>query len=257
MPPSPKGGKSQGGKDVPNPETPVVLCESPLSADVAAVPKVESVVFEDECCITAVEDPFAVVSGVWVFQGEVFVPSSPPLSEGVAFGLKNPPLLEGVAFVPTGPLLLEGAAFVPKGLLAEGALELLLLGLPTSTLERPSADGALNTLLLKEPNPEKPIMLGGVPLDASLFAVVLSKMPIELAFGVLPLADEAAEPNRPALGVVFETSLFEDVAFEPKRRGDGVLDVSLLGDTPPLRPEKSRTVDEDVSAPNRFLIERG
>jgi hypothetical protein len=66
----------------------------------------------------------------------------------------------------------------------------------------------------------------------------------------------ALEPNRPPFGVAFETSLLEDVAFEPNRHRDGVLDVSLLGD-PPLEPEKLPTVDEGLVDPNKLLLEGG
>ena len=68
-------------EDVPNPEKPVTLCEGPLSVDVAAVPKTEPVVFGDEGCIAALNIPVAVVLGIWVFQGEGFVPNSPPVVE--------------------------------------------------------------------------------------------------------------------------------------------------------------------------------
>ena len=64
----------------------------------------------------------------------------------------------------------------------------------------------------------------------------------------------ALEPKRPPFGVAFETSLLKDVAFEPKRGRDGVLDVSLLGDTP-LEPEKIPTVDEGLVDPNKLLLE--
>lgn len=70
------------------------------------------------------------------------------------------------------------------------------------------------------------------------------------------MADMALEPNRPPFGVAFETSRLEDVAFEPNRRRDGVLDVSLWGDTP-LEPEKLPTVDEGSADPNKLLHERG
>lgn len=66
----------------------------------------------------------------------------------------------------------------------------------------------------------------------------------------------ALEPNRPPFGVAFETSLFDDVAFEPNRPRDGVLDVSLLGDTP-VKPEKIPTVDEGLVVPNNPLLEGG
>lgn len=68
-------------EDVPNPEKPVALCEDPLSVDVAAVPKTEPVVVEDEGCTAAVEMPVAVVSGIWVIEGEGFVPNSPSVVE--------------------------------------------------------------------------------------------------------------------------------------------------------------------------------
>lgn len=66
----------------------------------------------------------------------------------------------------------------------------------------------------------------------------------------------ALEPNRPLFGVAFETSLLEDVAFEPNRRTDDVLDVLLLGFTP-LEPEKIPTVDEGLVDPNKLLLEGG
>ena len=70
-----------GVKDVPNPEKPVALCEGPLSVDVAAVPKTEPVVVEDEGCTAAVEMPVTVVSRTWMFEGERFVLNSPPVVE--------------------------------------------------------------------------------------------------------------------------------------------------------------------------------
>lgn len=39
-------------------------------------------------------------------------------------------------------------------------------------------------MLLEEPNPEKPVVLGDVALDASLFAIVRKKLTVELAFEV-------------------------------------------------------------------------
>ena len=66
----------------------------------------------------------------------------------------------------------------------------------------------------------------------------------------------ALKSNRPAFGVAFETSLLEDVALEPNTPRDGVLDVSLLGDTP-LEPEKTATVDENLVVPNKLLLEGG
>ena len=69
------------GEDVPNPEKLVALCEGPLSVDVAAVPKTEPVVVEDEGCTAAVEMPVTVVSRTWMFEGERFVLNSPPVVE--------------------------------------------------------------------------------------------------------------------------------------------------------------------------------
>ena len=63
-------------------------------------------------------------------------------------------------------------------------------------------------------------------------------------------------PNRPPFNEAFETPLLEDVAFEPNRPRDGVLDVSVLGDTP-SEPEKIPTVDEDMVVPNKLLLEEG
>jgi len=68
-------------KDVPNWEKPAALCEDPFSVDVAAVPKTELVVVEDEGCTAAVEMPVAMVSGIWVFECEGFVPNSLPVVE--------------------------------------------------------------------------------------------------------------------------------------------------------------------------------
>jgi len=68
--------------------------------------------------------------------------------------------------------MFEEAAFVSKGLLADGALEFLLVGLPLFIPKRPFADGALDSGLLEEPNPETPVVLGDLPLGASLFAVI-------------------------------------------------------------------------------------
>ena len=74
---------------------------------------------------------------------------------------------------------------MPKGLLADGASEPLLLGLLSVIPKRPFADRALDVvLLLEEPNLEKPVVLGGVPLDASLSAAVPKMLPVELAFEI-------------------------------------------------------------------------
>jgi len=64
----------------------------------------------------------------------------------------------------------------------------------------------------------------------------------------------ALEPNRPPFGVAFETLLLEDLAFEPNRSRDGVLNVSLLGDTP-LDPEKIPNVDSGLVDPIKPLLE--
>lgn len=104
----------------------------PNAEDVVAVPKTEPVVVEDEGCTAALEIPVAVVSGTWVFQGEGFVPNSPPVVEE-----------DRDSAVPV-----KETAFVPKGL-ADGALELLLLGLPSFVSNKPFADGALVVGLLK------------------------------------------------------------------------------------------------------------
>jgi len=66
----------------------------------------------------------------------------------------------------------------------------------------------------------------------------------------------ALELNRPPFVVAFETSPLDDVAFEPDRRRDGILDVSLLGDTP-LEPEKIPTVEEGWAVPNKTPLEGG
>ena len=42
-------------------------------------------------------------------------------------------------------------------------------------------DGALDVVLLEEHNPEKAVVLRDVSLDASLFAVLPKKLPIEPA----------------------------------------------------------------------------
>ncbi len=168
-------------EDVPNPEKPVTPCEGPLSADVVAVPKTEPVVVEDEGRTAALEIPLAVVSDVGIFQSEGFLPNSPSVSkEDKKSAISN----ECVGEVNLKVSLFEETAFMPKGLLAEGALELFILGLPSFISKKPFADGALDVVLLEAPSPEKPVVLGDVPLDASLFAVVPKEMPVELAFEV-------------------------------------------------------------------------
>ena len=68
-------------EDVHGPNKPDTPCEGTLSVDVAAVPKIEPVVVEDEGCTAGLKIPVAVVLGVWVFPGEEFVPSTPPVVE--------------------------------------------------------------------------------------------------------------------------------------------------------------------------------
>lgn len=122
---------------------------------------------------------------------------------------------------------------MPKGPLADGALELWLLGPPSFIPKRPFVDGALDVVLPKDPNPEKPVVLGGVPLDASLFTVPPKRFLVELAFEVRSL---------------------EDVTFKPNKPGERALNVSLLGD-PPLELEKLLTVEDDSLLPNKVLLE--
>ena len=80
--------------------------------------------------------------------------------------------------------MFEEIAFAPKALLADGALELLLLGLPSFIPKRSSPDGGLDVVLLEGPNPKKPVVLEDVRLDASLSAVVPKRLVVELAFGM-------------------------------------------------------------------------
>ena len=96
-------------EDVPNPEKPVAPCEGPFSVDVVAMPKTEPVV---------VELPVAVVSRIWVFEGEGFVPNSPPVLEEDNDSAVPNELVDEVYFEVS---LFEETAFVPKGLLADGA----------------------------------------------------------------------------------------------------------------------------------------
>ena len=165
-------------EDVPNPEKPVALCEA-YSVDVVGVLKRELVVVEDEGCTAALEIPVAVVLGIWVLRGEGFVPNSPPVGEeNKDSALPN----EKGDEVDSKVSLFKETAFMPEGLLAAGALELLLLELSSFKSKKPFADEALDVVLLKEPNPEEPVMLGDVPLDAPLFVAVPKGLPVELAF---------------------------------------------------------------------------
>lgn len=51
--------------------------------------------------------------------------------------------------------MFKGTVFVPKRPLADGALELLLSGVPASIPKRPFVDGALDVVLPQDPNPEE------------------------------------------------------------------------------------------------------
>lgn len=120
-----------------------------------------------------------------MFEGEGFVRNSPPV---VAEG--EPVVAEGEdSAVPNGRIeglelkgsLFEKKAFVPMTPLADGGLELLLLGLPSVVPTRPFADGASDVVLLEEPKPENPVMMGNVTLGASAAS---NKRPVESAFEV-------------------------------------------------------------------------
>lgn len=63
----------------------------------------------------------------------------------------------------------------------------------------------------------------------------------------------ALAPNRPPIGVAFETPPLEDVAFEPNKPRDKGLDVSLLGDTI-WGSEKIPSVDGDLVIPSKVLL---
>lgn len=108
-------------------------------------------------------------------------------------------------------------ALVPKRLSADRALDVVLFEEPT----------------LEEPNAKEPVVLGDIPLDASLLASLPKILPVELASEARSLAKRDFDPNMPPGGVASETSRFEDLAFEPNRFGFRVLDVSLLETTPP------------------------
>lgn len=138
----------------PNPEGPVAYCKNPFPVVGAAVPKIAPVVAEDEGCTAAVEMPVAVVLNVWAFEDEELVPNSPP-----------------VIGEDSRDLLFEETALVPKGL-------------PLFCPKRPFGDETLDVVLPEEPNPEKPVVLEGEPLDASLLAVIPKILPVELVFGV-------------------------------------------------------------------------
>ena len=163
-----------------------------------AVPKTDPVVVEDEGRTPAVE----VFSGVWVSEGGGFVRNSPPV---VAEDEDSIVPKESVDHINFEASLFEETAPVPPRLPAEGALELLRLGRPLVVLKRPFADGASDVVLVEKLNPEKPVALVDVPLDASLFAVVPRLKPVELAFEAGSLAKMVLEPNRSPFGVAFES----------------------------------------------------
>lgn len=114
----------------------------------------------------------------------------------------------------------------------------------------PLADGASDIVLLGESNPEKPVEMGNVTLGAS---AAPNKRPMELLSAGGSLANIASEPNRPPFALAFETSLAEEVGFEPARPRDKALDTSLLGDTL-LKSEKIAVVDEELVVPNEVLL---
>lgn len=120
------------------------------------------------------------------------------------------------------------------------------------------AGGALDVLLLllEAPNPEKPVLLANILLDASLLAPPPKLLPVELSFEVRLLAEEKLDPNMPPPVLASETSPSEDSVFEPNRPRGGALDVSLLGDMP-LEPNKLSAVDEGgvVLIPKADLLE--
>ena len=139
-------------------------------------------------------------------------------------------------------------------LLAEGALELFRNRLPLVVLKRPFEFGVSDVVLAEKLNPEKPVALGEVHLDASLFTVVPNIKSVGIAFEAGSLAKTALEPHRPPFGGAFETPLLEHVAFEPNRLRDGDLDKSLLGDTL-LEPEDTSNADEGTVVSNKLLLE--
>lgn len=154
--------------------------------------------------------------------------------------------------------LFEETAFVPERLLAERALELLLLGLSLVVRERLFANGVADAAPVELPNPGIPVALGDVSLDASLFVVLVAPKisPVEPAFEAGSLASMTLEPDGPPWCVAFETPLLEDVVFEPTRLGDGDLDVLPLGVTPP-KLGNMPIADEDLAVPNTLLVEEG
>lgn len=61
------------------------------------------------------------------------------------------------------------------------------------------------------------------------------------------------ESNRPLFGRAFEASSLEDLAFEPNGPRKGIVNASLLGDTP-LEPEKIFVVDGGLVVPKILLL---
>lgn len=72
-------------------------------------------------------------------------------------------------------------------------------------LKRPFADGASDVVLREKLNPEKPVALVDVPLNASLFAVVPWLKPVKLAFKAGSLAKMLSEPVWPLFSAVVPT----------------------------------------------------
>lgn len=74
------------------------------------------------------------------------------------------------------------------------------------------------------------VALGGLPLVASLLAVIPNMGPIELGFGVRSMFDMELESNMLLpVCVAFEPLLLDDGALESKRLTGGDLNVCLLG----------------------------
>ena len=155
------------------------LCEGLFSVNVVGVPKTEPVIVEDEGCTAALEMPAVVVLGIWVFPGEEVVPNSPLV--GNQDGDSGCPNLEGDK-LGLKVSLFEETAFMSKGLLADGALELLPLGLPSFIPKRPFADGTFDMVLLEASNTEELVELGDILVDALLFTAVRKRSPVELVF---------------------------------------------------------------------------
>lgn len=185
-------------------------------------------------------------------EGDGSVRSSPPV---VAEDEDSVVLKEKVDHIDFRVSRFEETALVPSRLLAEGALELLLLELPLLDLKGPFADGVSDAVLAKRLDPGKPVALADVDSDASLFAVVPRWKSVELAFEAGSSANMALESNRSPFGVAFDTPLREDVGFEPNRLRDGDVDVnvSLLCDAL-SKPENTSNADEGSVVPNETVL---